>query len=177
MEATTVAELITRISEQFHGKSRVSTIISDDDSSMRSHCSHEGGLSRHVHEPNFLADPSHRCKIIGKPFFKLASMKKSECTLTTNDATRIKVYTACFFNQNRNKQRSLQWMQDHVWCVLHHYFDDHQFCTPDFCYKKGKKLQMKETILPHKVVKHRTTHRHLLLTILVKIQRCLVSTL
>ena len=75
MEATAVAELVSRISERFHGKARVSTIIADDDSSMRSHCSHAGGLPESVHEPIFLADPSHRCKIIGKPLFKLAQKK------------------------------------------------------------------------------------------------------
>lgn len=135
MEATTAAELIVHISNQFNGKARVSTVISDDDSSMRSHCSHAGGLPTTIYEPIFLADPSHRCKIIGKPLFKLAALKKSSCTLTTHDATRIKVYTACFFNQNRGKGRTVAWMQEHVWCVLYHYFDDHRFCTSDFCYK------------------------------------------
>ena len=136
MEATTAAELVTRISEQFNGKARVGTVISDDDSTMRAHCSHKGGLSQDIHEPTFLADPSHRCKIIGKALFKLASKKKSECTLSTNDAIRLKVYCACFFNINRDKNRSLSWMQQHVWCIVHHLFDDHQFCTDEFCYKK-----------------------------------------
>ena len=136
MEAVSAAELVSRISKDCNGLARVATMISDDDSSMRSHCSHNGGLPTNVHEPIFLADPSHRCKVIGKPLFKLASQKKSVCTLTTHDATRIKVYTACFFNQNRDKNRSLEWMKKHVWCVLYHYFDDHRFCTSDFCYKK-----------------------------------------
>ena len=136
MEAVTAAELVTKIYNRFEGKARISTLISDDDSSMRSHCSHAGGLASHIHEPVFLADPSHRCKIIGKPLFQLAAKKKSECTLSTNDATRLKVYTACFFNQNRDKNRTLEWMEKHVWCIVHHLFDDHQFCTEDFCYKK-----------------------------------------
>ena len=136
MEATSAAELITRISNKFHGKARVSTVISDDDSSMRAHCSHKGGLPQNVLEPIFLSDPSHRCKVIGKPLFKLAALKKSSCTLTTHDATRIKVYCACFFNMNKNKNRTLAWMKDHAWCVLYHYFNDHRYCTADFCYKK-----------------------------------------
>ena len=136
MEATSTAAIVTQIHQKFSGKVCVSTIIADDDSSMRSHCSHDGGLSNTIYEPTFLSDPSHRCKVIGKPLFKLASTKKSICTLTTNDATRIKIYVACFFNKNRGKNRSVEWMAKHVWCVLHHYFDDHQFCTADFCYKK-----------------------------------------
>ena len=136
MEAISAAEIITRISNQFNGNARVSTVISDDDSSMRAHCLHKGGLPLHVNEPIFLSDPSHRCKVIGKPLFKLAALKKSTCSLTTHDATRIKVYCACFFNMNRNQNRTLSWMKHHVWCVLYHYFNDHRYCTVEFCYKK-----------------------------------------
>ena len=141
MEAITCAELVTSISEEFNNLVRVNVIIADDDSSMRSHCSHVGGLPPHVHEPIFLADPSHRCKIMGKPLYKLASQKKSDCTLTTTDANRLKVYIAFFFNQNRDKNRSLEWMQEHVWCTLYHFFDDHRYCSEEFCYKKREQQQ------------------------------------
>ena len=136
MEATTAAKLVTRISEDNFGKARISTIIADDDSSMRSHCSHQGGLHEGIHEPLFLADPSHRCKVIAKPLFKLASSRKTISLLTKSDALRIKVYLACFFNINRDKGRDLNWMIKHVWCVIHHLFDDHELCTSDFCWKK-----------------------------------------
>ena len=136
MEAISTASLVTRIFDKFDGLAKITTIVADDDSSMRSHCSHQGGLPRHVTAPVFLADSSHRCKVIGKPLFKLASMKKSDCTLSNCDATRLKIYTACFFNQVRKNKRDISYVMNHVWCILHHYFDDHQFCTSDFCYKK-----------------------------------------
>ena len=136
MESMTTASLVTRIFDTFQGLAKVTTIVADDDSTMRSHCSHQGGLPRHVTAPVFLADPSHRCKVIGKPLFKLASMKKSDCSLSNFDATRLKIYTACFFNQVRKNHRDITYVMNHVWCILHHYFDDHQYCTSDFCYKK-----------------------------------------
>ena len=151
MEATSTATLVTRIFEKFDGLAKVSTIVVDDDSSMRSHCSHEGGLPHHVTQPIFLADPSHRCKVIGKPLFKLASMKKSDCTLSSVDANRLKIYTACFFNMVRKQKRDISYVLDHVWCILHHYFDDHQFCTSDFCYKKRGTATDSESTVDHRL--------------------------
>ena len=135
MEASSTASLVTRIFDQFNGLAKITTIVADDDSSMRSHCSHQGGLPHHVTAPVFLADPSHRCKVIGKPLYKLASMKKSDCTLSNCDATRLKIYTACFFNKVRKNNKDISYVENHVWCIIHHYFNDHQFCTSDFCYK------------------------------------------
>ena len=141
MEASVAQNLIVKRFEESRGKCRISTVVADDDSSMRKKCSHQGGLPLNVHEPLFLADPSHRCKLISRPVFKLATAAKSVSKITKTDALRIKVYVCCFFNVNRKKNKSLEWMVEHVWCVLYHLFDDHHLCTPDFCWKKRLEVE------------------------------------
>ena len=151
MEAISASQMVIKIFETFRAKCRVTTIIADDDSSMRKYCRHktkdkDGNLPNHVYEPIFLADLSHRCKVIAKPLYSLASSKKSISTLSTADANRLKVYIQCFFSINRDKGRSLEWYKRHVWCVVNHLFDDHTLCTPDFCWKKREAINNQSLI-------------------------------
>ena len=52
----------------------IGDIVSGDDSTLRKHCSSEskgGKLKEEVCEPKFLADPSHRTKVMVKPLLSL----------------------------------------------------------------------------------------------------------
>ena len=74
MEASMALELITNMSEKSNAKVYIKGVVSDDDSTMRSLLQHKsnhgkGNLPENVQEPIFFADPSHRIKVMCKPFF------------------------------------------------------------------------------------------------------------
>ena len=59
------------------------SIVSDDDSTMRALLKHPGNhkrekLNPEIPEPSWLADPSHRTKVVTKYIFDLAALPKSE---------------------------------------------------------------------------------------------------
>ena len=137
MEAVGAHKIIESIYLQSKGALYCKEIIADDDSTMKAHCSHAKGLDKIIPEPKFLADPSHRCKVVAKPMYKLANAPKKTSLVTKNDAKRIKFYYSYFIRVNRCKEGvTARWMSEHVWCVLYHLFDDHHLCTSDFCWKK-----------------------------------------
>ena len=137
MEAVGAHKIIENIYLGSSGALYCKEIIADDDSTMKAHCSHAKGLDKMIPEPIFLADPSHRCKVVAKPMYKLANAPKKTSLVTKNDAKRIKFYYSYFIRVNRCKEGvTAQWMSKHVWCVLYHLFDDHHLCTSDFCWKK-----------------------------------------
>ena len=151
MEAVGAHKIIESIYLQSKGALYCKEIIADDDSTMKAHCSHAKGLDKVIPEPKFLADPSHRCKVVAKPMYKLANAPKKTSLVTKNDAKRIKFYYSYFIRVNRCKEGiTAQWMSKHVWCVLFHLFDDHHLCTSDFCWKKKEqedKIRSQSTLI------------------------------
>ena len=75
------------ILEEFYFKNKgvcyIKAIVSDDDSTMRAHCKRKselkkkGCLDESVPIPDWYADPTHRCKVVTKQFFQLATSAKS----------------------------------------------------------------------------------------------------
>ena len=80
--------------------------MSDDDSTMSAHLRHEsngGKLPDRIPQTEFLANPSHRIKVMAKPLFKLAkSESKNPEKCKKIDALRLKKYIGCWIYQNRN---------------------------------------------------------------------------
>ena len=79
-------------------------IVVDDDSSMRALLRHpdnnpKGKLPLEMPEPEQLADPSRRTKVVAKPFYLLALLPKSQITCTNFDAMQLKRYLGY---RNRN---------------------------------------------------------------------------
>ena len=71
---------------------------------MRAHCANiinGGKLNDDVPQPQFLADPSHRVKVMSKPLFAMATKTKDPTKLKMIDAMRMKKYTRCYITQNR----------------------------------------------------------------------------
>ena len=69
-------------------------IIADDDSSMRSLLKHKslypkGRLPKDMVVPDWLADPSHRIKVVAKSIYLLASLSKNVSSCTKVDAIRF----------------------------------------------------------------------------------------
>ena len=77
MEAQVALELCITLHDDSGYSVCVHQIVSDDDSTMRAHLQYEdnsekGKLPTHIPIPTFLADPSHRVKVMSSPLFKLA---------------------------------------------------------------------------------------------------------
>ena len=80
------------------------SIVVDYDISMRVLSIHsdnnpKGKVTLEMPEPEWLVDPSHRTKVVAKPFYLLASLPKSQITCTNFDAMRLKRYLGY---RNRN---------------------------------------------------------------------------
>lgn len=142
MEPSAVLQLITEIFEQSKGRLYAGTLVGDDDSSMKRHCSHSGKLKTTIPEPKWLADPSHRIKVMSKPIFALARKAKSESPVTNSDALRMKLYLAAYVRSNRDRDGiTSAEMSEKIWCTLEHLFDNHELCSPTFCWKLKEKLK------------------------------------
>ena len=74
MEAALALDLVKEMHSKSNGSVHISQIVSDDDSTMRSlikhkECHDKGQLPISVPQPVFLADPSHRIKVMSKLIF------------------------------------------------------------------------------------------------------------
>ena len=79
MEAGVALEMVTEMCQNTDGRLYIELLVSDDDSSMRSHLRHfenDGKLPANVPEPSFLADPSHRIKTMCSPIYKMITGTK-----------------------------------------------------------------------------------------------------
>ena len=82
MEANAALEAYNELHRVSNGTNALSHIIADDDSSMRALLRHKsnnhpkGALPSDLPEPAWLADPTHRTKVMAKPFFALAALGK-----------------------------------------------------------------------------------------------------
>ena len=84
MEAGVALEMVTNFSNESGGRLFIEYLVSDDDSSLRSHLRHAengGKLAANVPELSFLADPSHRIKTMCSPIYKMITDTKdpSKC--------------------------------------------------------------------------------------------------
>ena len=66
--------------------------------SLLRHSEHniKGMLPPYIPEPDFLADPSHRIKVMAKPFVLMVTKTKDPNKCKMIDALRIKKYLVCF---------------------------------------------------------------------------------
>ena len=90
-------------------------IVSNDDSTMRAVLKHpskgargqvlkspKGKLHEDVPEPSFLADPSHRVKVVAKHILSIANESRDlQCGYTKADALRLKKYWGYMIKNNR----------------------------------------------------------------------------
>ena len=154
MEATVALDLTTEIYTNSKGKVHIKELVSDDDSTMRSLLKHQtnhdkGKLSCEIPQPIFLADPSHRIKVMCKPFFKMVSNTKDPSKCKTIDALRIKKYLGCWIYKNRLLPLD-QFVQKSR-APIEHLFNCHEWCDADWCWSKAL------TEKSHEAVKNRST--------------------
>jgi len=121
--------------------------VSDDDSTMRSLLQHEsknnkGKLPPNIPEPVFLADPSHRIKVMFKPFFLMVKNTKdpNECKMI--DALRIKKYLGCCIYKNKHLPINEFVQKAHA--PIEHLFNCHEWCDSEWCFAKALTEQSHE---------------------------------
>ena len=124
-----------------HKKIALQYIVSDDDSSMRALLKHstnhsKGKLKAEIPEPEWLADPSHRTKVVAKPFFALANAPKSQSLCTKVDAIRVKKCYGYMIKNNCNK--TIDEIKVASKAVIEHLFNNHEYCDSRWC--RPKKL-------------------------------------
>ena len=100
MESGLALDLISDIHLKSVENIYVKEMVSDDDSTMRSHLKkaiNGDKLNNTIPEPLFLADPSHRNKCMSKPIFKMVASPpvKNPACCKNIDACRIKKYSGC----------------------------------------------------------------------------------
>ena len=93
-----------------------------------------GKLPDTIIQPTFLADPSHRIKVMCKPIFGMISETKDPDKCKTVDATRIKRYASYYIRQNRTKP--LLDFVANAKAPIEHLFNDHSWCDSSWCWSK-----------------------------------------
>ena len=143
MEADAALEAYEDLYEMSEGTVVIGCIVADDDSSMKSFLKHQspshpkGHLPERLPEPIFLADPTHRTRVIAKYFYALAALSNSESECTKVDALRIKRWFGYMLKMYR--ETDMDTLKKAVASVLEHLFDDHRFCDPKW--RKPLRLQ------------------------------------
>ena len=119
MESDAVLNLYQSLFFGSKKKIVLKSIVSDDDSTMRALLKHpknhkSGKLHPEIHEPSWLADPSHRTKVVAKYVFALAMLPKRKSTCTKIDTVRFKKYFGYMLKTNRD--RTIAKNKDSITC-------------------------------------------------------------
>ena len=88
--------------------------------------------------PDWLADSSHRTKVVAKPIYLLVSLSKHVSSCTKVDAIRFKKYFGYIIKTNRKSSISRTMTAYNA--VVKHLFDIHEFCDVKWC-KPLKRLK------------------------------------
>lgn len=114
-------------------------IVSEDDSPIRAlliyYYNHpRGKLNVEIHEPGWLADLSHRTKVVAKPVFALATVSKIKSSCTNVDVIRMKKYHDYILKTNRMK--TIAEIKVASKAVIEHLFNNHDYCDFRWCRPK-----------------------------------------
>ena len=138
MEAGVALELCIALHDSSSFNIYIESVCSDDDSTMRAHLQHEkhgGKLPDRIPTPTFLADPSHRIKVMASPFFKMAQGEsKDPMRCKKIDAMRLKKYIGCWIYQNRNLP--IDQLLRKAKAPVEHLFNCHEWCDAEWCWAK-----------------------------------------
>ena len=101
-----------------------------------------------MNELDWLADPSHRRKVVAKPIYQLTALSNTISICTKLDAMRIKKYFGYMIKTNRNKRISEIVRSSKT--VVEHLFGNHEFCDEKWCrLKLNARLKNKEKVVSH----------------------------
>ena len=137
MEAYAALNSYKELRRLSQGTTTLEHIVADDDSSMRSLLRHKsnnypkGALPLDLPEPQLLADPTHRTKIIAKPFFALVALGKSETDCTNVDAQRIKQWWGYMIKFYCDYP--IEVVRKQAKAIFQHLFDNHEYYDVKWC--------------------------------------------
>ena len=160
METEAIFQMVTEASHDLNYT--VGTIISDDDSTMKSNLKwsyqemidknkmkledwpktkkghkkkDHGRLPLDVKPPSFLADFNHRVKTVGKRFYELASAPKKTSMVNTALARRMKLNWGTMMKQVRHMDwgKEQKDIESKMSAPIEHVFGNHQYCG-SWCY-------------------------------------------
>ena len=137
MEARLCRQMLEEVYVGSDGMMEVKDLVTDDDSTLRDHCSsaeNGGKLRPGMGQPKFLADPTHRTKVMSRPIFNLVQGTKNPDEIKMIDALRLKKYISCYILQNRNGD--FDKFVANAKAPVEHLFDNHEFCDESWCYAK-----------------------------------------
>ena len=103
----------------------VSEVVSDDDSTLRSHCAaveNGGKLTKGVRKPKFFVDPTHRTKAMVKFVFALVKRTKTRRSKKI-DALRLKKFISCYITQYWNGD--FEYFYQNTMAPVEYLFDNH----------------------------------------------------
>ena len=126
----------------------IDIIVSDNYSTMQAVLKHpskgargqvikslKGKLHEDIPEPYFLADPSHRVKVVAKHIFSIVNKSRDlRCGCTKEDALRIKKYWVYMIK--KNKEKTIEEFSESSKVPLEHMFNSHANCNSEWCFKK-----------------------------------------
>ena len=96
---------------------------------------HDGGsLEEGIPEPKFLANPSHRIKVMTSPIYKMVSDTMDPRRCKKNDVNRLKKYCSCYVYQNRHLP--LAEIVRKAKAPVEHIFNNHEWCNMEWCWAK-----------------------------------------
>ena len=125
----------------------IDLIVSDDDSTMRAVLKNpiigvrgqvlktsKGKLDVQTTEPSFIADPSHRNKVVAKHIFYIVNDSKAQrCGCTIADALRLRKYWGYIIK--RNMEKTIDELSASSKVPLEHMFNCHGNFSPEWCFK------------------------------------------
>ena len=141
MEADAALQLYISLYQDSNKNIVLKDVVVDDDSSMRALLTHKainpkGRLPEEMPQPEWLADPSHRTKVVAKPIFLLSTLSMSSSTCTKVDAIRFKKYFGYMIKENRSKHISEIVFASKA--VVEHLVNCHEYYNIDWCRPKKK---------------------------------------
>ena len=129
MEPAAIVDMVTNAPKKGY---IIGSIVSDDDSTMKAQLRHKqepqnpkdkGKLPLWITEPTFLADPSHRVKVVSRQFYDMNIKPISKGKMI---AKRMKKNWGYMLSQNRNS--TMKEFLSAAKAPLEHMFDNHMFC-------------------------------------------------
>ena len=148
MESSLCRILLEQINDITNGRVSVGILVTDDYSMLRSHCRSKmngGKLKEGVVEPRFLADPSHRVKVMVKSVFELFSNTTKADEVKRIYALRLRKYTSYYMMKHRC-DNFLSFFRN-CKAPMEHLFDNKVFCDVSWCWAKEIDMGIHDIIM------------------------------
>ena len=139
MEADAALQLYKKLYNGSNKNIVLKAVVTDDDSPMRALLTHKavnpkGRLPEEMSQLEWLADPSHRTKVVAKLIFLLSTLPMSSSACTRVDAIRFKKYLGYMIKENRSKKISEIVFASKA--LVEHLFNYHDYCNINWCRPK-----------------------------------------